>query len=246
MFGLGTIINAAAILAAGLVGIFAGKLLNEKIQKTVSVAMGLSVAAMSLLGMAAKAISVDGGRLVAHGTYTIIFSLALGGFFGEFLDIEGRLERFGEWLKDKSGSQNDGAFVDGFVTASLTVCVGAMAIVGSIMDGIHGDHSVLITKSILDFVIIFAMSAAKGKGCLFSAIPVFVLQGSVTLLSRCVSPILTDAALDNLSLVGSILIFCVGVNLIADSKFRIKVANFLPALLLAVAAAFIPLEAFHN
>ena len=127
-----------------------------------------------------------------------------------------------------------------FVTASLTVCIGAMAIVGSIQDGIEGDYTTLATKAVLDFVIIMVMTCSLGKGCIFSALPVAALQGSITLLARLIKPLMTQAALTNLSLIGSVLIFCVGVNLVWDK--RIRVANLLPAILFAVAAAFLPVS----
>jgi len=122
--------------------------------------------------------------------------------------------------------------------ASLTVCIGAMAIVGAIQDGISGDYSTLLTKGILDFVIIMVMASSLGKGALFSFIPVAVLQGSVTLLASAASAFITDAALVNLNLVGSILIFCVGVNLIFPKTIR--VANLLPAVVLAMSFAYLP------
>ena len=118
-----------------------------------------------------------------------------------------------------------------------------MAIVGAIEDGIYGDFSILLTKSILDFIIVMILTCSLGKGCIFSAIPVALLQGSVTALAKLVRPLLTDAALANLSLVGSVLIFCVGVNLVWGKKIR--VANLLPSILFAIAIAFVPLEAFR-
>ena len=114
-----------------------------------------------------------------------------------------------------------------------------MAIVGSIQDGLLGDSSILVTKAVLDLIIIMVMTCSMGKGCVFSAIPVFLLQGSITCLARLIQPIMTDAALANLSLVGNILIFCVGINLVWDKKIR--VANLLPAIVIAVTAAFLPL-----
>ena len=130
-----------------------------------------------------------------------------------------------------------GITIGAFVTASLTVCIGAMAIVGSIQDGILGDHATLFAKAVLDLVIIMVMTASMGKGCIFSAIPVGILQGSVTLLARLLQPVFTDAALSNLSLVGSVLVFCVGLNLVWGKKIR--VANLLPSLLIAVIWAFL-------
>jgi len=158
---------------------------------------------------------------------------------GELLNIEDAFERFGEWLKLKTGNAKDKGFVDAFVTASLTVCIGAMAIVGSIQDGIQGDYSILATKAVLDLIIIMVMTCSMGRGCVFSAIPVAVLQGSITALAGLVKPLMTDAALANLSLVGNVLIFCVGINLVWGKKIR--VANLLPAIIAAVAAAFLPL-----
>ena len=113
-----------------------------------------------------------------------------------------------------------------------------MAIVGSIQDGITGDYSILATKAVLDLIIIMVMSCSLGKGAVFSAIPVAILQGTITALAGLVRPLMTDAALANLSLVGNVLIFCVGVNLVWGKK--IKVTNLLPAIVIAVIAAFAP------
>jgi uncharacterized membrane protein YqgA involved in biofilm formation len=168
----------------------------------------------------------------------IIACLAIGALIGEMLNIEDGFERFGEWLKLKTGNAKDKGFVNGFVTASLTVCIGAMAIVGSIQDGLEGDYSVLATKAVLDLIIIMVMTASMGKGCVFSAIPVAMLQGGITLLAGVLRPVMTDAALSNLSLVGNVLIFCVGINLVWSKK--VKVANLLPAIVIAVIAAFLP------
>lgn len=129
--------------------------------------------------------------------------------------------------------------MNGFVTASLTVCIGAMAIVGAIQDGILGDYSILAVKSILDLIIIVVMTCSMGKGCAFSAIPVCLFEGTITLLAKLIRPIMAEAALQNISLIGSILIFCVGLNLVWGKKVR--VANMLPAVVLAVIAAFLPI-----
>ena len=168
----------------------------------------------------------------------VVLCLTLGAVIGELADIERGFERFGEWLKRKTGNSGDKNFVNAFVTASLTVCVGAMAIVGAIRDGILNDWSTLAVKSVLDFIIIAVMTSSMGRGCAFSAIPVLVFEGAVTLFARLISPIMTDAAISYLSLVGSILIFCVGVNLVWGKKIR--VANMLPSLLVAVIMAYLP------
>ena len=183
---------------------------------------------------------LSGSTLSSGRSMLIIASLALGALVGELINIEHWVERFGEWLKIKTGNAKDKDFVNGFVTASLTVCIGAMAVVGSIKDGIEGDISILTTKAILDLIIVMVMTCSLGKGCIFSAIPVAVFQGTITALARLIKPLMTEAASANLSLIGSVLIFCVGVNLVWGKK--IKVANLLPSLVFAVAISFIPIE----
>ncbi len=238
MIGLGTIINALAIVVGGVLGVLFGKLLSDSAQDTLIKASGVSVLYIGITGTLEQMLTVEGGKLAVNGTMLMIGCLVIGAVIGEAINIEGAFERFGEWLKIKSGNARDKGFVDAFVTASLTVCIGAMAIVGALQDGLTGDYSVLLTKAILDLIIIMVMSSSLGKGAAFSAVPVALLQGSVTLLAGVVRPIMTETALSNLSLVGNVLIFCVGINLVWGKK--VKVANLLPAILLAVAAAFLP------
>ena len=240
MPGMGTIINVAAIIIGGIFGMLFGNRLSERHQDTLCKACGICVLFIGIAGALEGMLTVSENSVISGGTMLIIACLALGALIGEWLNIEDRFEAFGEWLKMKSGNAKDKKFVEGFVTASLTVCIGAMAIVGAIQDGILGDYSILVTKAILDLIIIMVMSCTWGKGCAFSAIPVGILQGSVTALSTFIKPIMTDAALANLSMIGSILIFCVGVNLVWGKKVR--VANLLPAIVIAVAAAFLPFE----
>ena len=237
MFGLGTIINTGAIILGGVFGGLFGKLLKERHQDGFSKACGISVLFLGTAGALEGMLTISDGKILSSQGLLITLCLALGALIGELCNIEGGFERFGTWLKHKTGNSKDTRFVDGFVTASLTVCIGAMAIVGAIEDGLTGDYSVLLTKSILDFIIIIVMTCSLGKGCAFSAIPVFLLQGSVTALAVLIKPLMTAAALANLSMVGNILIFCVGVNLVWGKKIR--VANLLPAIILAAAAAFL-------
>ncbi|MBR3345975.1 MAG: DUF554 domain-containing protein, partial [Solobacterium sp.] len=161
----------------------------------------------------------------------------VGALIGEWIDLEAGLERFGSWLKQKTGSASDANFTDAFLTASLTVSIGAMAIVGSIEDGIHGNPSILISKAILDFMIILLMSASMGKGCVFSFVPVGILQGSVTLLAIGLRGIFTEPALAGLSLTGNVIISLIGVNLLFGKT--IKTANLLPALVLSILLTFL-------
>jgi uncharacterized membrane protein YqgA involved in biofilm formation len=235
---LGTIINSIAIIVAGLLGNITGKLFAQEQQDALCKACGISTLFIAISGAIEEMMKVENNALVGSGSMLVVISLAIGTIIGELVGIEAAFERFGEWLKIKSGNGKDAEFVNAFVTASLTVCIGAMAIVGAIQDGISGDYSTLAIKAVLDFIIVAIMTASMGKGCAFSVIPVFVLEGSITLLAKLVSPIMTEAAISNLSLIGSVLIFCVGVNLVWGKKVR--VANMLPALIVAVIAAYIP------
>lgn len=237
MRGLGTLANVTLIIIGGLIGYFSGSKLPKRSQETLMLANGVAVLFIGVAGAMAGMLKVQGRDLTTSGTLMMTISLALGSVIGELIDIDGKMEKFGEWLKRKTGNAKDRRFVDGFVSCSLTVCVGAMAIIGSIQDGISGDHSVLIAKGILDFVIVLVMTASLGKGCIFSAIPVGIFQGLVTLLAVFLEPIITKSALTDLSLVGSILIFLVGVNLVWDRKNR--VANMLPAVLIAALWSYI-------
>ena len=236
MFGLGTLINMAAILIGGLAGRLVGKAIPKRVQDMLYMVCGISTLFIGIGGCLQHMLVIENGALNTQGTMMMLMSLTVGALIGEWIDLEKRLEQFGQWLKYKTGNSGDATFIDGFVTASLTVCIGAMAIVGAIQDGMEGDISVLAAKSVLDLVIVCVMAASMGKGCIFSLIPVGILQGSVTALSLVLKPIMTEAALGNLSYVGSVLIFCVGVNLVWGKK--VKVANMLPAVVIAVIWAF--------
>ena len=236
MRGLGTIINVLAIMAGGILGIVCKRFLKDRYQETIMKATGISVVFLGAAGMLAKMLVVSpDGSLTTQGSMTMILSLVIGALVGEIINIDAQFERFGEWLKHKTGSDGDKKFTTGFVSASLTVSIGAMAVIGSIQDGIYGDYTTLVAKAILDFIIVFIMASAMGKGCIFSFLPVGILQGSMTALAVLLSGAVTDAMLDNISLVGNILIFCVGINLVWPKT--IKVANLLPALVVAVVMA---------
>ena len=231
MAGLGTLINALAIIAGGIIGMVFGKKIPERMQETLLKVNGTAVLFIGIGGAMSKMLTIKDGVVNTQGSMMMIGSLAIGTVAGELLDLDGWMHRFGVCLQKKTGNGSDSHFIEGFVSASLTVCIGAMAIVGAIADGIDGNHSVLFAKAVLDLIIVMVMSASLGKGCLFSFVPVVILQGSVTLLAKLIAPLITTAALNNISYVGSVLIFCVGVNLVFDSKIR--VANILPAILVA-------------
>ena len=237
MIGFGTLINVAAVVAGGIAGIGGAKLMRDEYRETLEKVCGISVLFIGIAGAMEKMLSVSGGKIEAGCSMLITLCLVIGAFIGEVINIEGGFEKFGSWLKIKTKSTGDTRFVDAFVTASLTVLIGAMAIVGSIRDGINGDWSVLAAKSVLDFIIILVMSCSLGKGCIFSALPILVFEGSITLFAVFIKPFMTQTALDYISLIGSILIFCVGLNLVWGKKIR--VANLLPSILLAFAAAYL-------
>lgn len=237
MRGMGTVINVAAVVLGGLIGLLFGKRLKVRFQETLIGAIGVCVLFIGIAGAMEEMLSVQGAALQSGGTMVLIGSMALGSVIGELLDLEGLLERFGGWLKIKARSEGDAGFVEGFVTASLTICIGAMAVVGAIQDSLQGDCSILVAKAVLDMIIIMIMAASKGRGCIFAAIPVAVLQGSITVLAFFLEPVFTELALSYLSMVGSVLIFCVGINLLWKQK--LKVANMLPALVIAVIWALI-------
>ena len=243
MIGTGTVVNLLAIVVGGLIGLLAKGGLKERYQEGIIRSLGLATlfigAGSALCGM----LEISQGSLATFATRDTLFmilALALGTGVGEWMDLDGRMERLGIWLKaraDRRGGDNQ--FVQGFVTASLVVCIGAMAVVGSIQDGLSADPSTLYTKSILDFLIVMIFASTYGKGAIFSALPVGVLQGSVTLCAGLLSPVFSPAIIANLSFLGNMLIFCVGVNLCFGPKFR--VANMLPALVFgAVFTAWIP------
>jgi len=232
MIGLGTIVNVLAILGGGTIGLFLRGGMNPRYQEAIVRIMGLSTIFIGAAGALEHMLFVDGGNLTGlpiKETLLMILSMALGTFVGEVLDFDGKLETFGAWLKEKATRGDDSRFIEGFVTASLTVCIGAMAIVGSIQDGLSGNPSTLFTKSILDFIILIIYASTYGKGALFSAIPVAILQGGVTLCAGLLSPFFSPPVIANLSFLGNMMIFCVGCNLAFQAKFR--VANMLPALI---------------
>ena len=237
MIGLGTLIDVTLILLGGFAGLAFGRFISGRIQDTLLKATAVAIIFIGISGAMSGMLTVSGGEISAGGSALVVVSLALGSLIGEILDLEHQIDRFGEWLKYATGSSGDPEFVDAFVTASLSVAIGAMSIVGAIQDGMTGDFSTLAVKGAIDALLVCTMTASMGKGCIFAAIPVLVFQGALTLLASFLQPLMTAAALANLSTVGSILIFCIGVNLIWPRTFR--VANMLPAVVVAMAAAFV-------
>lgn len=239
MAGMGTIVNVCAIIFGGFFGIKAGKLFSEKMQQNILHVCGIMTLFLGIGDVMSKMLVIKDGTISTQGTMMMIASLLIGTVIGTALKLSERVEQFGRWLKNRTHNEKDSSFVNAFVTASFTVCIGAMAIVGSIEDGIYANHAILYTKAVLDCIIVAAMAASLGPGAIFAALPVGILQGTITILARFAVPLLNDAAMSNLSYVGSIMIACVGINLLRPDT--VDVADMLPGLLVAIVWAFLPL-----
>ncbi len=232
MIGLGTIANTAAVIFGGLLGLLLKNGIAKRFEKILMQALGLATVFIGISGVLKYMLVVENGGLATRGTMLLIFSLVFGCLLGEWVDIEAKMEVLGVKLKNMVKVKNDSRFVDGFVTTSLIICVGAMAIVGAMQDGLTGDCSMLIAKSLLDFVLVVILAAAYGIGAAFSAIPIFIYQGAITLIAALFGSVISDVLIGELSFVGNALVFCVGVNLVREKTFR--VANMLPALLVPI------------
>ena len=234
MIGLGTIVNTVAVIAGGGLGLLLKNGIAKRFEKILMQALGLATIFIGVSGVLKHMLVVENGGLTTRGTMLLIFSLVIGCLLGQLVDIESKMEAIGVKLKALARVKNDNRFVDGFVTTSLIICVGAMAIVGAMQDGLTGDCSMLIAKSLLDFVLVVILAAAYGIGAAFSAIPIFLYQGAITLIAALFGSVLSDGLIAELSFVGNALVFCVGVNLVREKTFC--VANMLPALLVPMLA----------
>ncbi|HOI85166.1 MAG TPA: DUF554 domain-containing protein [Acholeplasmataceae bacterium] len=226
---MGTLINAAAIIIATLLGVIFKKGLPERIQKGVMVSLGLGLAALSLGWFLKDFFTIQNGDLLTSDDLLIIVSLVIGVMIGEWIDIEGRLNTWAEGIEKK---YNLPPLAKGFIAATLIFCVGAMAIVGSIQDGIYGDMTTLLIKSALDFVTAMILASVLGIGVIFSAISVLIYQGAITILAMFGADLMTPEIIRSLSMIGNILLIGIGINFM-ELK-RIKVANMLPALLVPI------------
>ena len=167
MIGLGTIINSVSIVAGGIIGLFPGKLFKPQPRESLNKACGISVLFIAIAGAMEGMLKINGSEISSGKSMLVVLCLALGTIVGELIGIEKGFEHFGEWLKRKTGNSGDIGFVNAFVTTSLTVSIGAMAIVGAIQDGLLGDYSTLAVKSVLDFIIVAVMTSSMGKGSIF-------------------------------------------------------------------------------
>lgn len=208
---IGTIVNVVSVLTGSTLGfIFRGRF-PKKIQTTVIHGISLSVILIGIqMGLEIKK---------DYDILLVIFSLVIGAVIGESLGLEERLNNFGKSLKEKFGSQDD-LFVQGFVQSSLIYCVGAMSIMGAIQDGLNNDPSILFTKSVLDGITAIAFAASTGIGVAFSAIPIFLYQGSITLASGWAAIYLTNDMIRIMTASGGLLIIAIGLNLLGATKIK--------------------------
>ena len=219
---LGVLVNVATVLIGSAVGLVFKKGISKKYTDAVMTGIGLCTVLIGIQGM-----------LKGENVLVAIISMVIGAIIGTAADIDGKLNGAGDFLskKLKKGDSDKVSIAEGFVTASLLFCVGAMTIIGSLESGLKGEHTTIFTKSILDLFSSCMLSASLGVGVIFAAIFVFVFQGGIVLLAGFLEPLLSDSAVAEITCVGSLMILALGLNLTGLSKF--KVANYSPALILA-------------
>ncbi|WP_307224334.1 DUF554 domain-containing protein [Pectinatus haikarae] len=227
-------VNTAAIIGGGLIGLTIRKGLTENMQETLMKALGIATLFIGLSGAMCKLLIIDDGRLQTAGLMLLVFSLIIGTIGGELINIEHALVSAGEKVRVLLNVKQNKNFTETFVTVTIVVCVGAMAIIGSFEDGIHNDSTILFTKSILDGVIVMIFASTMGIGAIFSAAPLFIYQAGLSLAAAAIAPYLDDNMVDGLSAVGSVLIFVVGINLIFGKNMHIRVGNMLPAVVVPI------------
>ena len=233
MAGLGTIVNVLAIVAGGTVGLIIKRFLSSRITDTVMQGVGLAVVIIGLSGALSAAFKVVDGVISTEYILLMIISLAVGALAGELIGIEEKLNKFAKFCERsfvKSGEKS--TFAQGLVTATLVYCVGSMAIIGSFQDGINMNRDVLFAKSALDGITSVIFASTMGAGVLFSAIIVGVYQGVLTLIAVLAAPFFSNDVIMQISLVGSVLIMSLGLNMLEITK--IKVSNLLPAIFIPV------------
>jgi uncharacterized protein len=217
----GTLVNGIAIAIGGLIGLFLQQSLFKRISDRLMMAIGLVVLIIGLQGV------IDYPDLLV-----LIVSIAVGAYLGEVWDLDGMMNRFGKAVETKFAHGSDGRFATGLVSASLLFAVGAMAIVGSLESGLRGEETTLYVKSLLDFIAAIVFASTFGVGVIFSAVPVMLYQGTITLMAVFIAPYLTAQIITDLTAVGSLCIMALGTNMIGATKF--KVANLLPSLVLPI------------
>lgn len=225
----GTLVNAAGIVIGGLIGTLLKKGIKDSYAASINKALGLAVLVIGINGIISNMITVENGKLSSSGELLLVVFLVIGTFAGELLKLDERFSRFCKGIESKFNTEG---FSAGFVNGTALFCIGAMAIVGSINDGLRGDSSVLFVKSALDFVSAIIFGSTLGWGVIFSAIPVLLYQGGISLLAGALSGVLQGELLVQICSVGYAIIMAIGFNFLLKEKFR--TLNMLPALFLPV------------
>jgi uncharacterized membrane protein YqgA involved in biofilm formation len=226
----GTFINFAAIIVGGLIGIFFGARLSENLKNTVVAGMGIFTAAIGVTMF-----------LKTENSLIVLGALIIGGLLGEWWRIEDRVQSLGIWLEKRYTGSSEGSssrFVRGFLSASLLFCTGPMAVLGSISDGLRGDYLTLSIKSVLDGFISMAFASTMGIGVVFSALPVFAYQGSISLLAAQLNAIMSNSMMNEMTATGGILLIGIGISSLLEIK-KIRIGSFLPALVVAPLISYI-------
>lgn len=225
---LGTIVNTLGIIVGSLIGLLFKKRIHDNVSESLHKVMGFCVFIVGLFGIMSTMITVTDGKIGSEGTLLLIISIAVGTALGELFKIEERLNRWGEKLEKRFKISN---FAQGFISATMLYCVGAMVIIGSLNDGLRHDPSVLYLKAAIDGIVSIFLSASLGAGVLFSAVMVFLVQGLLTLGAASVAPFITQVLIDNVCMVGYGIVLLIGTNMMGATK--IKTTNMLPSLIVA-------------
>lgn len=230
--GIGTIVNATLVFFGGVVGLLLKNGLRESVKKSLMDILGIVVLFIGLAGSLEGLIIVENGSLKATNTMAMIVCIFAGTIIGEMMAIEDKTEKLGVYIRDKFSSEgSDINFVEGFVSITLLMCLGAMSIIGAFKDALELDPTILYAKGTVDMVACIIFASVFGVGVLFSVIPLAIYQGLLTALAFVLKPFITDKMLFNISYIVSILIFALGINLLFDKKIR--VSNMLPSVVLA-------------
>ena len=227
---IGTLINFAAIIAGSALGILFGSRLSENLKKTVIAGMGLFTSAVGLQMF-----------LKTENALIVLGALILGAILGEWWGLEEKLATLGTWLEKRLSGSSGGTssnFVRGFLTASVLFCTGPMGVLGSISDGLRGDYLTLSIKSVLDGITSIAFASTLGIGVAFSALPVLVYQGLISLLAAQLNSIMNTSMMNEMTATGGVLLIGIGISSLLEIK-KIRVGNFLPALVLAPAMVYL-------
>ncbi len=220
IFPIGPTVNALAIIIGAFIGMSVGSKLSDKMRQTIFQCLGISVLIIGFqMAMQTNEILI------------LIFSLLIGGVVGEALDLEQKFLKFGDKVKAKVKTK-DPRFTEGFVSASVLFCIGAMAIISSLDEGLRNDTSVAFSKSILDGFASIAMGSVFGLGVVFSAFSVFIYQASIVLCAQFLAPYISEALVTELSALGGAIIIGIGLNLLELTQIRLS--NLLPSLILTI------------